>query len=213
MSTESIDYTAILRDLEAKKSTIEGAIASIRSLLALGLSGQSADALNGFVAQSENRSIPEAAKLYLEIIKRKQSSRQIAEALEKDGWKSNAKDFAATVNAVLNKSSKSTTSPIVKVGGQWTLREWSHQPEAQAAARPETKRSTKKPSTGKASEKVLQALHGKGEHSIKEIAEWTGLSQQVICGAVGTLGKAGKLEKTATGNFRAKVQAEASAAA
>ena len=43
MSTEGLDYSAILADLEAKKSALENTIASFRAAMALGALGQPGD--------------------------------------------------------------------------------------------------------------------------------------------------------------------------
>src|SRR5271166_4055386 len=103
MSTQTIDYGAILANMEAKKAALEAAIASLRAALAMGALGASGDLPEGIAAASVSaalyggdvpngaflgKSIPDAAKLYLEIVKKKQTSREIAEALQKGGIES-----------------------------------------------------------------------------------------------------------------------------
>src|ERR1700747_306325 len=97
MGMELLDYAAILADLEAKKSALEQAIASFRQAMASGALGQMTEggivpSLGTSFSGGEvpagaflGKSIPEAAKLYLEIVKKKQTTREIAEALQKGG--------------------------------------------------------------------------------------------------------------------------------
>jgi len=135
---ESLDYTAILADLEAKKAALEAAIASVRAAMGAGLLGQigeGAAGLSSALAHSMSggevpdgaflgKSIPEGAKLYLEIVKKKQTTREIADALQKGGMESTSKDFPGIVLAVLGRARKAPKSAIVKVGNQWGLATW-----------------------------------------------------------------------------------------
>jgi hypothetical protein len=98
MSAEKIDYAHVLADMEARRTALDAAIASMRAFL----SGQLGDAAmatsttspsvpgNGEVPAGAflGKSIPEAAKLYLQIVKRKATSRDIAEALRRGGMES-----------------------------------------------------------------------------------------------------------------------------
>lgn len=68
-------------------------------------------------------SIPEAAKKYLGLVKRKQTTKQIMEALERGGFPHQSKSFYGTVFGVLSRRWK-TEGDIVKVGGDWGLAEW-----------------------------------------------------------------------------------------
>jgi hypothetical protein len=138
MSTEPVDYTAILADLEAKKAALEQTIASFRQAMAAGALGQtSSDTLVPSLAAPSvtggevpagafhNKSIPEATRLYLEIVNKKQNTRDIAEALLKGGMESTRpKNFVNIVLAGLNRARKSPASGIVKLGSQWGLASW-----------------------------------------------------------------------------------------
>lgn len=138
MSTEPVDYTAILADLEAKKSALEQTIASFRQAMALGALGHmSADGTVPTMAVPSltggevpagaflGKSITEATRLYLEIVKKKQTTREIADALQKGGMESTSKgDFALIVHAGLTRARKSPNSGIVKVGKHWGLASW-----------------------------------------------------------------------------------------
>ena len=68
-------------------------------------------------------SIPEAVKTYLRMVKRKQSTKQLMEVLDRGGYPHRSKNFYTTVFGVLNRHSK-TKGEIAKVDGDWGLREW-----------------------------------------------------------------------------------------
>jgi hypothetical protein len=173
------------------------------------------------------KSIPEAAKLYLSIVKRKQTSREIAEGLKKGGIESKSKSFNAQVHSILDRARKSGTGVFVKLDGHWGLAEWypsalragvvqktskpkkskkrskqadSQQTKEQAAA------SAKPASeTGGAQQKVAALLKAKPgtELSAQEIATPLGLKVQVAHLLLGKLIKGKVAEKTAGGKYRA----------
>jgi hypothetical protein len=138
MSAESMDYTAFLADLEAKKAALEHTIASFRQAMAVGALGQmtgdgtvpsmsSSSMTGGEVPAGAflGKSITEATRLYLEIVKKKQTTREVADALQKGGMESTSKgDFANIVHAGLTRARKSPNSGIVKVGKHWGLASW-----------------------------------------------------------------------------------------
>jgi hypothetical protein len=138
MSTQPFDYSAIEADLEAKKAAIEAALASLRAAKALGALGQSGDSsvIPGSIASAPmyagdipdgaflNKGIPEATKYYLEIVKKKQTSAEIAAALRKGGMESTSSDFVGVVNAGLNRARKIPSSPLLKLGSHWGLKSW-----------------------------------------------------------------------------------------
>jgi hypothetical protein len=139
MSTQPIDYAAILADLEAKKIALEAAIASVRAAIVAGTLGQSGDSMTfsapGLPAALTGgeipagaflgKSIPDAAKLYLEIVKKKQTSKEIAEALLKGGMESTSKNFPSIVHAILDRARKAKNPALVKVDkSDWGLTGW-----------------------------------------------------------------------------------------
>src|ERR1700678_661330 len=140
MSTQPFDYLAIVADLEAKKAAIEATLASLRSAMATGALGQSGDApATTFLGGSPsapmyggdipdgaflNKGIPEATKFYLEIVKKKQTSSEIAAALRKGGMESTSSDFIGVVKAGLNRARKLPSSPLLKLGSHWGLKSW-----------------------------------------------------------------------------------------
>jgi hypothetical protein len=141
VSAQSIDYAAMLADLEAKKTVIDSAIASVRAAMAAGALGVAVGdtiALKDSVAVSISsqpfdgdipsgmffgKSIPEATKLYLSMVKRKQTTKEIVKALEEGGMATTAGNFEPTVLAGLYRVSKKF-GEIVRVKGSWGLAEW-----------------------------------------------------------------------------------------
>ncbi len=142
MGSEHMDYAAILADLEGKRAALDAAIASFRAALAFGALGPASDippAVNGAlpslgpsISGGEvpagaflGKSIPDAAKLYLEIVKKKQTSKEIADALQKGGMETNSKNFQQMVHSVLDRARKNENSGIVKLDrSHWGLTTW-----------------------------------------------------------------------------------------
>ncbi len=136
MGGEPMDYTAILNDLESKKTALEQTIASLRQAMAFGALGQGGDSsaqpslaaspFGGEVPTGAflGKSIPEAAKLYLEIVKKKQTTKEIADALEKGGMETNSKSFTKTVHTALTRARQGANASLVQVGKHWGLVGW-----------------------------------------------------------------------------------------
>ena len=132
--TESIDYTVILADLEAKRAALDHAIASFRQAMAMGALGTISE--DGSVAVPSmsggevptgaflGKSIIEATKLYLEIVKKKQTAKEIMEGLQRGGMESNSKSFLKTVHASLTRARQMPNPPFVKMGIKWGLTGW-----------------------------------------------------------------------------------------
>jgi hypothetical protein len=134
MAHETIDYEAVLVDLEAKRAALDAAIAALRQVMSLGASTASPFAPGQSARQVDPANIPddaffglsigEAAKKYLTIVKRKQSVREIADALERGGLPHTSSDFVNTVGTMLGRYSK-VDSEMVRVGrGDWGLASW-----------------------------------------------------------------------------------------
>jgi hypothetical protein len=141
METENesaIDYGAILSDLEAKKAAIEAAIAGLKAMMgAMGTTEGVSFLKTAATLMSPSihggdipagaflrKSIPEAAKLYLATVKRKQTTKEIADALIEGGMETNAKNFEITVGTGLYRVSKKTGEFVRLKGGAWGLSEW-----------------------------------------------------------------------------------------
>lgn len=129
MSTEPINYEAVIEDLEAKKAHIESTIAALRAISGLGNLGAppsgspggggggigkiAADAFFG-------KSIPEAAVMHLGNARRKLSTQALMDAMEAGGL---PKSKYNTVYAILRRR-ESQVGDIVNMQGEWGLAEW-----------------------------------------------------------------------------------------
>jgi len=249
MSTQPMDYAAILADLEAKKAVIDSAIASVRAAMAAGALGVGEGAgaattpattpFNGDIPRGLffGKSIPEAAKLYLSMVKQKQSTADIVRALEEGGMETTSDDFSATVNAGLFRASRKF-GEIVRVKGQWGLAGWYKgmrvgPPEKKVPAKKRVRRTVKakvsqpkqkpvrkgvaegqsEPTTAK--KKGDQALieahfsdHPGEEFAAGDLAGALNIRVQTVALICSKLAHQGRLEKTQAGKFRiAKVHA------
>jgi len=159
MSTENIDYNAVVADLEAKRSALDATISHLRLFLAgqgLGAPVPSSE-LGGGPSNGEvpagaflSKSIPDAARLYLQIVKRKSSTRDIADALRKGGMESTSDNFPGIVHAVINRYWKAGGDIIKLDKSTWGLAAW--YPSGVRAIAQE-KRTVKKRGRGKAKSK------------------------------------------------------------
>lgn len=150
----AFDVEAAIAALEAQKTGIDETIAALRRYQGLGFQG------SGVIVESRaidpasipddaffGLSIGEAAKKYLGIIKRKQSIREIAEALDRGGLPHASGDFVATVATMLSRHAKKD-GDLVRVGrGDWGLAAWYG--NRRPAKQPATKSVVKKPKKSK----------------------------------------------------------------
>jgi hypothetical protein len=184
---ENIDYAAILADLEAKKAALEGAIAAVRSAIAMGAAGQSGDVSaaasspSGGISSLHNgevpagaflgKSIPEAAKLYLAIVKKKQTSKEIAEGLKRGGIESTAKNFFGIVHSILDRTRKSNGGVVKLDRSHWGLTDWYPRGVASSPAPSGKKTKGKKKAAKKA---APQKQEPEAENSVPVPAARTG---------------------------------------
>jgi hypothetical protein len=223
---KTLDYGVFLADLEAKKAILERAIASVRAVMnggALAISaGDSmsmADGLAGSLMPGEvprgaflGKSIPEAAKLYLAIVKSKQTSRDIAEALLKGGIESRSKSFNTQVHSILDRASKSGSGIVKLDRSYWGLSDWypanlriGSPPEKRGGTR--SKRRKSKQVSNQIGgvgpqERILQFLSGKGFVSPKDVSYHTGMKLQTAHLLLAKLAAKKKLEKSPDGHYK-----------
>lgn len=147
----AFDVEAAIVALETQKAGIDDAIAALRRYQALGLQGgphtdsRSADPANIPNDAFFGLSIGEAAKKYLGIIKRKQSLREITDALDRGGLPHASGNFLGTVATMLGRHAKKDPD-LVRVGrGDWGLAGWygNRRPTKQVASRPNVKKAKK----------------------------------------------------------------------
>lgn len=120
-----IDYEAVLRDLRAKRDKLDGAIRGLEAMLgfapASGTPGPSGGTRRGTLSDDTflGMTTPMAALEYLKIIKKPQTTPEIASALLKHGIHSTSDKFTNTVYTALHRSDEA-----IRVGKKWSLKEW-----------------------------------------------------------------------------------------
>ncbi len=161
--SQEIDYAAVLEDLEAKRSALDTTIAGIKMML--GQEVENPGQLDGNKATPSasgpkevkpgtfhGMSIAEAARVYLEMTKQKQTTPELGEALKRGGIESQSKDFIRTVYTIL----AARPRVFLRLGMHWALAEWYPNRAASSAALApkKIKKAKKKPKvvvkTGKA---------------------------------------------------------------
>lgn len=112
---EKVDYTSILADIDAKIGALESARESIKAARASGALGPQSDIPESGSGYSLGvsyelprgallgKSIPAAIKLYLDAIKKKQTIKQIAQALKEGGVESTSDNFDNIITGSLNR--------------------------------------------------------------------------------------------------------------
>jgi hypothetical protein len=141
MPSESIDYERVIADLEAKRNafnlSVDSAIQGIRHVLAAIGALPAAQQITGTHVSSTatvnppsltpdaffGLGIAEAAVRYLQIVKRQQMTREIAEALESANYHHTSQNFINTVNTALSRRLKDE-GDVIKIGKKWALAEW-----------------------------------------------------------------------------------------
>ncbi len=238
MGIEQMDYAAILADLEAKRAALDATIASFRNALAHGALGQAGDvppATNGTAPSTYlpsmtggevpagaflGKSIPDAAKLYLEIVKKKQTSKEIAEALQKGGMESTSKNFQQMVHAILDRARKANFGIVKLDRSHWGLAGWYPAGLSRTNVKLPKRTGRKKARKGKsavqeaahaalpagkkkANERALEYLRSKPqtEHSLDEIGQHLGMGVKGARLILGKLVKAGKARMSAPGMY------------
>jgi hypothetical protein len=130
------DYAAILADMEAKKVALENAITALRAALVAGLLGASGDfqgspnasslSLPGVGADLPRgaflgMSAGPAIKLYLSTIRKKQTNKEIAQALQ-DGGLASTGNFDNYITSALFRLKKD--GAVLRFDDGWGLSEW-----------------------------------------------------------------------------------------
>jgi hypothetical protein len=230
---ETLDYSAVLADLEGRKAAIERAIASLRAVMASGVligrvAGDSASVSFGVhggdvpVGAFLGKSIPEAAKLCLQIVKRKLTSREIADYLKKGGIESSSKNFPIQVHSILTRAAKPSTSQLLKLDrSYWGLADW--YPAGMRSSAPTEKRGndkkrgrkfkTSEPKSKVASQKATEGTQDRILHELKanpgkefapaDLAATLGVRVQTVHFLLGKLAYKKQAERTEGGKYKA----------
>jgi hypothetical protein len=127
MSTEPVNYEAVIADLEAKKAQIESAIQAIRLIAGMGTSAGSLGASpssNSIQSLASDAflgmTITDATKKLLGMTKKKLSTQDVMKYLEQGGLPPIAYN---TAYGVLRRR-QNQVGDILNVGGEWALKEW-----------------------------------------------------------------------------------------
>lgn len=126
----TIDYNAVLADLEKKRDDLDKAIVGIKILMGLPATASGAAVTTAPSAQSEaeldshaffGMNIATGAHKYLSIRKKPATAAEIADALIKGGFPSQSDAFGNTVTTALTRNQDT----FVKVKrGTWGLKAW-----------------------------------------------------------------------------------------
>jgi len=132
------DYLAsLLADMEAKKAALDAAMTAIRAAIVAGALGAPGDpqaiasVLNSTVIPAGTADLPrgaflgksatDAIKLYLSAVRRKQTNKEIAQAL-RDGGLESAGDFGNFITSALFRLKKE--GAVLRFDDGWGLSEW-----------------------------------------------------------------------------------------
>lgn len=156
MSSETIDYAAVLTDLEAKRAAIDSTIAGIRQMLNLGAEQGVTPSTSSMKKDqpTEVRSdsffgmtMPDAITKFLSMAKRTQSVSEITQALQDGGFPTTAKNLMPSVGSTLSRMK--AAGGVASVQGKWGLSSWypGMRKESPAKGKKERKRNRKGPKT------------------------------------------------------------------
>ena len=176
MSGQPLDYATILADLEAKRAAIDATISAIRAAMGIGavnitdVTGVAAS-IQGAAQTSPSitgadipdgaffrKSVPEATAHLLAMLKKKQTTQEVSDALLRGGMESTSNDFLSVVTAGLNRARKTPNSPIVKLGNYWGLKDWYPKGIVSANFAEHTKKRRKKKARKSASPPVKEPV-------------------------------------------------------
>lgn len=141
MGMETIDYAAVLADLEAKRAALDSAITAVRQLLNLGT--EQGPAMPGQQRREQvvrfdsffQMTVPDAIRKFLTITTQPQTLSEITKALEEGGLKTTSKNLMGIVGPTLSRMKKA--GDVLPIQGKWGLAEW------YPAARKETVKPTR----------------------------------------------------------------------
>ncbi len=239
-----IDYAAILADLEAKKQALDALIVSVKVAAATGavavgdlptgsLEGLSLPTTLGAsggdgktytiddipAGAFHGKSISEAAWAYLDMMKTKQTTKEISDALRKGGIESTSSNFENLVYVVLYRVCKKS-GKFARVSGKWALSEWLHASLRNTGSQQSTKKKKKAAKKAKKkSKKTKQATgkkkvnrktssgvrdkiafymeqHPNTEYSVDEVAKAVGITKSIAGLLLGKLVSMNHLRKT-----------------
>jgi hypothetical protein len=135
-----VDYVAVLADMKKKRAVLDKGIAAVEVILGM---SPSIDVPTGEIITAGQElkvnvaelpiasdaffglTIPAAAKKYLEMTKKPQRTKDIAQALLTGGMQHRSGNFENTVGSILNRNGDESTGIFAKLKrGTWGLRTW-----------------------------------------------------------------------------------------
>jgi hypothetical protein len=155
VASEGVDYAAVIADLESKIQKLQGVVASLKAIASGALdnlSGVLAGGPGGFKSLDNGeafelptgallgKSLPDAIKLYLGAVKKKQTNKQISAALREGGIESTGANFESIVGAIFRLK---TSGEVLRFKDGWGLAD--HYPESLRSRLSDQKPATKKP--------------------------------------------------------------------
>jgi hypothetical protein len=233
--------------MEAKKAALDAAMAAIRAAIVAGALGAPSDlqigplAINATVTPAGLADLPrgaflgksatEAIKLYLSTIRKKQTNKEIAQAL-RDGGLESAGDFGNYITSALFRLKQEGT--LLRFDDGWGLSEWYNEafraklgatnkkPVKRSKGKP--KKAAKKETTGKSpspapaaapkppgiDDRITQILrtHAPDGFSIKDLSAATGTQGGVVNFSLVRLVKKGIARRGDDGHFYAMKDAQ-----
>jgi hypothetical protein len=133
--SQEINYAAVLADLEARRASLDAAIAAVRALLGQGPAegvpgtdiargtpqpqGEVRDASEIKPGTFHGMSVAEAARKFLEMTKTKQRTKDIVAAIQRGGIETTAGSFYSNVYTTLMRR-----KDFKRLGKNWVLEEW-----------------------------------------------------------------------------------------
>ena len=229
---KTLDYGDFLADLEAKRSVLDQAIASVRAVMASGaLALNVGDSMPRMAASASvslhggevpagafhGKSIPEAAKLYLSIVKTKRTTKEIADGLREGGMETRGKNFEIIVGSALYRIAKNP-GEIVRVKGAWGLAEWwpagvrTSQEKGNGRkakkVRPKSAKATLRAESNgqkKPQEQIAELLRSNPTktYTLQDVSEALNLNTRGVGLTLGRLAAKNQAEKVETGKYRA----------
>lgn len=119
------EYDAVIADLEAQRAEIDLLIAGLRKRAGQSPDGGGPGSRAIHSATFIGKTIPEAARTYLEMCnKRPQKTQEIAKAIQDGGYETTASNFPSMVQTVLRRLENSTGEFMRTSAGEWYLPEW-----------------------------------------------------------------------------------------
>ena len=188
-------YATVIADLEAQRAALDSTIASLKAAAAMsGISVQNGSAADPASSPTTSpfhsgeipagaflrKSIPEAAKLYLSIIRKKQTAKEIAAALIEGGMETKSKNFEITVATGLHRASRNSGEFAKLKGGAWGLAEWYPSAMRITPEKRERRNKGRKVKRNKSKEPKVPMLPEKSESTLSSTQETQKLGNRIV---------------------------------